>query len=245
MIPYFEQPVWSAGPFTISGFGLCLVAALWLGRFLMTSRAAGLALDRGVAADFWRGAVVAGLMGSIAGGVALGEEGRWPLSSAGGLIGGLLGGAYALRPAGLARDKALAFVDAAAFVFPWPWALFRLGCFLAHDHLGPPSSLWIAVDFPAGPRLDLGLIECLFMFGLGWVYLALDRSPRAPGFYLVATLFVYGPLRLALAPLRAGSAAGDLVLAAGCLAGGWWVLRRPLCPRGSEGDSHQIRNRPQ
>lgn len=177
-----------------------------------------------------RGPKVAGFVCSVAAGLALAEQGRWSPCSAGGLIGGLLGGVCGLRLAGLARDRELRVVDAAAFVFPWPWALFRFGCFLAHDHLGPSSSLWIALAFPAGPHLDLGLIERLFMFALGCLYLALalDRSPKAPGFYAAATLLAYGSFRLALAPPRSDSPAGDLVLGAGCLAGGWYVLRRVL-----------------
>ena len=35
----------------------------------------------------------------------------------------------------------------------------RFGCALQHDHLGIPSTYFLAVRFPGGPRFDLGLLR--------------------------------------------------------------------------------------
>ena len=66
------------------------------------------------------------------------------------------------RRYGLTRMQFWRYLDVVAFAFPFAWTLARTGCFLAHDHIGIASTFWLAVRFPEGPHLDLGLIEALF-----------------------------------------------------------------------------------
>jgi phosphatidylglycerol:prolipoprotein diacylglycerol transferase len=78
----------------------------------------------------------------------------------------------------------------------------RLGCTLAHDHPGLPSTSWIAVRFPEGPRYDLGLIEFLFLIALTAAFYFLDRRPRPVGFYFGLYGVMYGGFRIWLDTLH-------------------------------------------
>ena len=66
-------------------------------------------------------------------------------------------------------------LDNLAFAFAMGWIFGRAGWALAHNHLGPPSTSFLAVRFAGGPRLDFGLLEMLFSLFLAAVFLALDR----------------------------------------------------------------------
>jgi prolipoprotein diacylglyceryltransferase len=86
--------------------------------------------------------------------------------------------------------------------FVLPWMIGRLGCALAYDHRGFASTSWIAVNFPEGPRYDLGLIEFLFLIVMGIGFKLLDRRPRQVGFFVGLYGVVYGGFRIWLDTLR-------------------------------------------
>jgi phosphatidylglycerol:prolipoprotein diacylglycerol transferase len=124
------------------------------------------------------------------------------ISSAGALNGGLWPGLLWCRYRGLSWRETLRRLDLAAYVIPVAFLFGRLGCALAHDHPGVPSTSWIAVQFPEGPRLDLGLIEFLFLIGLSALFWILDRRPWPPGFFFGLFGVVYGGFRIWLGTLR-------------------------------------------
>ena len=86
--------------------------------------------------------------------------------------------------------------DAVFFSTPFGWSIARVGCYLMHDHPGVRTSSWLGVRYPGGTRYDLGLLEILFLLGLGGAFLLLDRKPRPPGFFAAAFLIPYGFFRL-------------------------------------------------
>jgi phosphatidylglycerol:prolipoprotein diacylglycerol transferase len=116
-------------------------------------------------------------------------------SSFGGLVVGLATAVVYLRSV---RAPAVSYLDAVAFIFPGAWMFGRFGCALAHDHPGVRSSHWLAVDYPGGARSDLGLLEMLFVIGVGLLFVALDRWRWWNGFYLSSFLLLYGSFRIAL-----------------------------------------------
>ena len=67
-------------------------------------------------------------------------------------------------------------LDIIAYAMPIGWMIGRLGCTLAHDHRGLASTSWIAVNFPEGPRYDLGLIEFLFLIGWSLLFVCLTAA---------------------------------------------------------------------
>src|SRR5207245_1227221 len=96
------------------------------------------------------------------------------MSSFGGLIGGIAGGLWVARRNGLTGARMFAFMDIVAFAFPFAWIFGRTGCALAHDHIGIASSSFWAVDFPGGPRFDLGLLELFYTLGIAALFFGLD-----------------------------------------------------------------------
>jgi phosphatidylglycerol:prolipoprotein diacylglycerol transferase len=62
------------------------------------------------------------------------------------------------------------------------------------------------VDFPTGPRFDLGLLEFLYLIPVSLVFVALGRKPRPAGFYLGLFFALYSPGRFAMDALRAEDA---------------------------------------
>jgi phosphatidylglycerol:prolipoprotein diacylglycerol transferase len=126
-----------------------------------------------------------------------------PQSSLGALLGGGIMGLALTR---LWRLRVPVVIDAAAWGFAHGWPFVRLGCVLIHDHPGRASTSLLAVAFPQGPRLDIGLLEwllCLILLAL--VHL-LVRRPLPPGRLAGwATLF-FATGRLGLEWLRVDDA---------------------------------------
>jgi phosphatidylglycerol---prolipoprotein diacylglyceryl transferase len=122
------------------------------------------------------------------------------LSSFGGFFGATLGAfLWKLRN----KLPILPLVDVTCAAFPTSWVFGRTGCTVAHDHPGLRSSLWFAVRYPNGGRIDLGLVEMLLTIPLAVTFLILSRKPRPWGFYAGASCVAYAPTRFALDFLRA------------------------------------------
>ena len=58
------------------------------------------------------------------------------------------------------------------------------------------------MNFPEGPRYDLGLIEFLFLIVMVIGFKLLDRRPRQVGFFVGLYGVVYGGFRIWLDTLR-------------------------------------------
>lgn len=247
MIPYFAAPALKAGPFTIRAFGVLMTSAIVLGGYIMIKRAGRMGVSRDLMfrASFW--ALACGLAGAHVTKFAM-ESTAVLLSnpfiilrtsrgirSLGGLSCGLLGALAYCRLRGLSSLEMFRLLDVMAYALPFAWMIGRLGCTLAHDHRGLPSTSWIAVQFPDGPRFDLGLIEFLFLIGLSALFYWLDREPRPVGFFFGLFGILYGLFRvwldtLHMQPMRFF---GGLL---GCVVGiaGWMVMTRIRAARQRE-----------
>lgn len=126
------------------------------------------------------------------------------LSSYGGFFGAALGAWFYWQLHGK-RDQ-LAFWPAGdAIAVGWlaGWIFGRLGCTVAHDHPGIASTFFLAVNYPEGPRHDLGLYEWLYTIGLNLVIFTLRHKSLSPGTLLGVISVCYAPVRFALDFLRA------------------------------------------
>jgi phosphatidylglycerol:prolipoprotein diacylglycerol transferase len=152
---------------------------------------------------------------------------------AGGLLGLWLFFRFKARDAD--ASARLRYLDVIAYVFPFAWAIGRVACTAAHDHPGtvtmfplgislksPEAQAYIAffyreagrsADLPQPAALakmafhDLGWYEFLYMSCLMVpAFLALDRKPRPPGFFVIAFPLLYAPARFFLDFLRIGDA---------------------------------------
>ncbi|HKQ69193.1 MAG TPA: prolipoprotein diacylglyceryl transferase family protein [Polyangiaceae bacterium] len=100
------------------------------------------------------------------------------------------------------KAPTLAYADVVASCFPLSWVFGRSGCSIAHDHPGMLSNAWLAVQYPGGGRIDLGLCEMVLTVPLAITFLFLMRKPRPPGFFLGIMCIAYAPTRFALDFLR-------------------------------------------
>lgn len=119
-------------------------------------------------------------------------------------FGGFFGAAVATTLYFRRRDESFwSYADALTLGFVPAWGIARVGCFLAHDHPGRRSDFFLAVDFPGGPRHDLGLYEALLSFALAAaLHLGAARRPRA-GMLAGTACLVYAAARFFLDFLRA------------------------------------------
>lgn len=200
MIPYFSQPVLPLGPFEIHAFAVMVVAAVLVGGRIILRRAhrRGIRVEEMFRFCFCMFAF--GMLGAYVAKTVM--EQKAGVRSLGGLVGGFLGALLWCRIRHLSLFEGLRRLDIVAYALPFAWMFGRLGCALAHDHRGLPSSSWIAVNFPEGPRYDLGLIEFLFLIGLAIVFRLLDRRPRPVGFFFGLYGVVYGSFRIWLDTLH-------------------------------------------
>lgn len=241
MLPYIEHPVWHFGPITIYAFGFAVAAAGWLGLAAAQRRFARVGLDPVLGDRAGRWTLVGGALGAHMFAVLVyhPEQLRsdpWLLlrlwdhiSSFGGMLGGVAGALlfFAYRTRAEERQALVPFLDAVAFVFPGALALGRLGCALAHDHVGRVTSFPLAIslqsdaarayiggvfaeaDLPLPPTAaamgfhDLGLYEFLFLVLIIVPLFAFwGRRPRPTGFFLVGFAALYLPVRFSLETLR-------------------------------------------
>jgi phosphatidylglycerol---prolipoprotein diacylglyceryl transferase len=255
LIPYFELRTIHIGSFHIEPFGLLMGVGAAIGYYSLRRRLRqhGLGLEHLAGMMFWM--FVGGLAGAAllkpvyhpafleilstapldifrrAGGIA----------SFGGLFAGLLIGYLYLRASQLPAKTTWGYMDSLAFIFPRAWIFGRIGCALAHDHPGVGTESWLGVQFPDGPRYDLGLIEVLYLLIFLVALKVMDRRPRYSGFYLGMFLLSYGIFRAALdtlheAPVRYLTVTVDQYASAvAIIAGAILLIRKkqagPAAPR--------------
>jgi phosphatidylglycerol:prolipoprotein diacylglycerol transferase len=228
MIPYFPEPILHAGPVGITAFSATGVAAVVVSGWMILKRASQKKISTDEMFRMWFWMLASAAAGSIAHAWAL--HGRFGFTTLGACCGGIFGGlAWSLYHR-LPPHDFMRRLDVMAYVFPLGWMIARLGCALAHDHRGIASESWIAVDFPKGPRLDLGLLEFLFLAGIVIVFKILDLRRRPDGFYFVTLAVAYSSCRLWLDTLSVEpgylNAAVGFTLAAAGGAGARWAARR-------------------
>jgi phosphatidylglycerol---prolipoprotein diacylglyceryl transferase len=211
VIPWFELPTLSLGPISIQSFGVLSALGILLATLLVSRAAKELGRDPQVPPDY---AVVGVLAGVVCGHLVHllayhPEELRDPwrilmlwegLSSMGGLLGGVVAAVVWFRVKHLRLDD---YADAFALGIAPGWGVARIGCFTVHDHPGVLTSFPLAVQFPDGPRHDLGLYEAIVLLSLGAVLWALHRRNLLRDGLLPLLAVCYGVARFFLDFLRA------------------------------------------
>ncbi len=214
MIPYYPEPVLRVGSLELHAFRLLLTAAVLLGGYIMVRRACRFKLPGRLMFSVSQWAIAFGLVGAHIAKVAMDHTSQFlsnpsivftasfGIRSIGGLAGGLIGALIGCRVRRVSWLETFRMLDIMAFAMPFAFMIGRLGCALVHDHRGLPSTSWIAVQFPEGPRYDLGLIEFLFLAAMSALFYFLDRSPRPVGFFLGLYGVMYGTFRVWLDTLH-------------------------------------------
>lgn len=244
LIPYIEHPSITVFGYTIYAFGLMVGLAILVGLHLVSRQAPryGMKVDDVSTLAFWT--VLCGIIGShwfsalayfpekVAANPWELLNFRGSMSSFGGIISGLIGAIVILRLKKWSAQNTLRFIDMVAWAFPFAWLFGRFGCTLAHDHIGIESDLWFAVDFPDGPRLDLGLIEWVLTIPIAICFYLLRKPIRPAGFYIALFFVLYGPPRILLDSLRVedmrylGATPAQYIAAVSMLGGAYWLFRQ-------------------
>jgi phosphatidylglycerol:prolipoprotein diacylglycerol transferase len=218
VFPYFEQPSITIGSYTLYFFQVMVCLAVIVGYELVVRRAPRVGLDPEETANVVAWVVLWGFVGAhVFDALAYYPERVradpielfriWgSMSSFGGMMGGMLALLVIARRKGWTAEHGWKLADAIGFAFPFAWIFGRLGCAMAHDHVGRPTDHWLGVRFPEGPRFDLGLLELLYTIPIALLFAWLVRSARPTGFYLGLFLTLYGPVRFAMDMLRTGDA---------------------------------------
>ena len=207
MIPHFDQPSLSLWIVTVHAFGVLLAVAVWTGHRVFQHRVGLAGLDRKVGDSFLLWILLAGFVGAHLVdrlvyypretlGDPLSLLRFWNgISSFGGFIGAVIGAWLFIRR-GRLEGKTWQYLDAVAYAFPFGWIFGRLGCFVAFDHPGKPTSFFLGQKNAFGvPIHNLGLEEALFTVALAAVFVVLGRRPRFAGFYVGLLPLLYAPFR--------------------------------------------------
>ena len=201
MIPYLHIPPFKLGPLTIEPFGIFVALGIILAARLLTRQAEREGLDATPLQDYAPWGVGVGIVaGHLLHLFAYHPEELskspfqifkvWDgLSSFGGLMGGILAAVVFFRVRKLRfRD----YADAFALAVAPGWAVARLGCFAVHDHPGVRTDFFLAVNFPGGPRHDLGMYDALYLFALTGLLWGLRHTLRGRLLPLLALLYAAG-----------------------------------------------------
>ena len=218
MIPYIEIPSLEiTEQIQLHPFGFLVGSAIIVGTSLFTRRTRDLGLDERVAADLALWAVVPGFIVAHLYSIIFYFPERvvedplvllkfWDgISSFGGFIGGTLGVIYYLKRH---RIPVLPYAEALTWAFTIAWILGRMGCTIAHDHPGLPTTFFLApnfpttADFPAGPRHDLGFYEFLWALVMGGFFYLQRHKTRFAGWHIAVVLICYTPVRFLFDYLR-------------------------------------------
>lgn len=216
MIPYVEEPVLRVGSAGIPAFHFLTTAAAIVGFEIVVRRAPRYGIDRATAATAAAWTLFLGFFLSHVFAEAAYHPERvrenpllllvfWgSMSSLGGMLGGVFGGALVMWRKTMSLRHVWAYVDLLCFAAPFGWIFGRAGCALAHDHPGIPSTHFLAVAFPDGPRFDLGLLELFLHVALASAFTLLSRRTLPVGFFTGLYWTIYGPVRFGLDFLRVG-----------------------------------------
>ncbi len=212
VIPYFVPPALELGPLSIQAFGVLVAIGVLVGAAVCTRESEKRGLDPQILADFAMWGVVVGVV--VGHWVHLfayhpEELSKSPfqifkvwdgLSSMGGLLGGILAAAVYFRVKGASFR---AYADPLALAVSLAWGIARIGCFFAHDHPGARTDFFLAVDFPGGPRHDLGLYDAVALLTMYLVLKALANKGLMKHRLLPLLALMYGTTRFFFDFLRA------------------------------------------
>ncbi|PIT87361.1 MAG: hypothetical protein COU31_03360 [Candidatus Magasanikbacteria bacterium CG10_big_fil_rev_8_21_14_0_10_40_10] len=219
MIPYWQYNIIYFGPIPLQVWGVFVSVGLLSAIFFGYKLARKYLLNGDVIIDMSLWAIIGGLIMARVFHVAFYEPLYYvsnPLdffkiwqggaSSLGGFVGAGLALWIFARLRKFKLKEILPYFDVAVLSLWLGWGIGRLGCFIIHDHIGRLSDFWLAVNFPAGARHDLGLYDSILGFSLFIVYFLLFKKLAKIQWGLITVFSVmdYAIARFMLDFLRVG-----------------------------------------
>jgi phosphatidylglycerol---prolipoprotein diacylglyceryl transferase len=214
MLPYFAQPSLQLGPVTIYTFGVFVAIGL-IGTVSIALRGAR---QEGLALAIICRLLLSMLIWALVGTHLVHRFLHFPestlqdpwsilrLSSGASSFGSFLGASAAawlfLRRTPVDCDP-WRYLDAIAYAFPFGWSFVRLGCFVAYDHPGTITDVFLGQRYIDGMvRHNLGLEEALLTIVIACIFYWLKWKPRPSGFFTGMLAVLYAPVRFCLDWLR-------------------------------------------
>jgi prolipoprotein diacylglyceryltransferase len=201
LIPCWTQPALHIGRITLYAHGILLVFGTVVGSVIFVNRAQTLSLSKRAAVSITLFLAPIGLLASHLTYSILEDPSSLlelqGISSLGGILTCLLG---LVLFTFWHRESRWRWFDAAAYAALCGALIARLGCFLAHDRIGLPTSSRFSVECFGGSHYDLALFEMVFLVAfLTFVIWRELRHPRlVPGVVFSALAVSYGIMRLIL-----------------------------------------------
>ncbi|MFA4831057.1 MAG: prolipoprotein diacylglyceryl transferase [Patescibacteria group bacterium] len=226
MLPYFHLTIIHLGPLTIQIWGLIVALGMFLSLIILWYRGKKLGADVEQLLDLTIWVIISGLIFSRVFHVVFYEPAYYfsaPLemlkiwkggmSSFGGIAGGALGFFWYVWRKKIAKQAIIPILDQICLAAIFGWIVGRFGCVFTHLHPGRLSDSFLAVKFPAsaeaaagkldGARLDMAVIEILFLIPLAIFFFVMRNKKMFSGFFLSTLLIYYGILRFILDFFRA------------------------------------------
>ncbi len=220
MIPYYRIPeIHLIGTLSIHPFSILVAVGVLVGGHLIYRRAEEAGIERKEMRNAVVWATVAGFIGSHIVEILfyhpelLSQEGAivlarfWKgMSSFGGFLGALIGLSVYF---GRLKKPWLLQADIILQGLVVGWIFGRLGCTIAHDHIGRESTFFLAFNYPGGSRHNPGFYEFLLtLFVLFPAILILHKWKARQGAYLAVVSIIYAPARFGLDFLRIANVPG-------------------------------------
>lgn len=216
MIPYIEQPKLPIGPLTIHAFGALVATGVIVGTEILRRRAMRDGLDPRYVQRLITWVLVGGFVGAhlVDRFIYFPREtleNPWTIvmvwqgiSSFGGFLGGAIAAVAFLRRVKLPDSATLwRYLDVIAYGLCFGWLFGRIGCFLAFDHPGTPTTFFLGEDNGKGVVIhNLGLYEAIYTVVIIAVMWVVARRPQPPGTLVGVLATVYAPIRFLLDFLR-------------------------------------------
>lgn len=235
--PYFSWTTIELGPLTIQVWGMFVALGILLSMYIIHQRAKRMGLDANLMLDMALWVVVFGFVGARLVHVFLYEPSFYlsnpgqsiavwngGLSSFGGFIGAFAGFFLFVKKRMLSKDKLMEMAEQLAFASLFGWMVSRVGCAAIHDHWGIPCNCPFAIKTPDGPRLDMAVLEIIFLIPLAIIFFLWRKAQKPAGFFLSILAIYYGILRFFLDFLRATDIAGADVRYFGLTPGQYFAI---------------------
>lgn len=184
MIPYFQYNSILLGPITIQVWGIFVSLGLLVGVIFAYWLARKYFLSGEVVLDLAVWLLIGGFLMARLFHVVFYEPVYYiinPLdsfkfwqggaSSLGGFVGAGLAAWLFFKRRHFKLKEVLPYLDIGVLSLWLGWGIGRVGCLMIHDHPGRLTNFFLGVNFPAGARYDMGLLDSLLVFLLFIFYL--------------------------------------------------------------------------
>ena len=212
VIAWFQYTTFHLGPIPIQVWGsfvaLGMLFAVWI--IAKRGRRLGVAVEPMLDAALWMiisGVVFARLFHVflyepsfyVANPLEIVKVWHGGLSSFGGVAGAVLAFWWFVRRGIFQNIGLLRAADLFSFGALFGWIVGRIGCVMIHDHMGKPCDCFLAIETPDGTaRLDMALLEILFLLPLAVVFFVLRNKKWKNGWITAVLLGYYGVVRFVL-----------------------------------------------